>query len=136
MVASRPRPAGSYGKADRLVRTGEYKRVYNRGFRSRSHRFGCYVLPSRRARSRLGISVSRKYGDSHLRNRIKRQVREAFRTIRGELPVPVDLVVVPRRAAHGSRLGEICDEIEQLVREALETRSRKALGRPGPRRRP
>jgi ribonuclease P protein component len=47
--------------------------------------------------ARLGLSVSRrKFGTAVARNRVKRLLREAFRLSKGELPVGIDLVIVPR----------------------------------------
>ncbi len=48
---------------------------------------------------RLGISVGRrKIRSAAARNRVKRLLREAFRLSKADLPVGVDLIVVPRGA--------------------------------------
>jgi len=118
-------PTGGFGRADRILGVGEYRRVYQRGFHAASPRFGCYVQPSRRRRSRLGLSVSRKFGKSHDRNRMKRQLREAFRTVRRDFPGSLDVVMVPRRAARGLPLGLVAAELDTLVRRALAERRRR-----------
>ncbi len=55
-------------------------------------------LNSGGARPRIGITVSSKVANAVGRNRVKRWVREAFRTVAADLP-PVDLVVIARAGA-------------------------------------
>jgi ribonuclease P protein component len=117
--------AGSFPKSDRLKTTGDFKRVYTRGYHETTDRFGGYVLPARGPRSSLGISVSRKFGDSHMRNRVKRIVREAFRLVRRRFPRPVEVVVVPRTAARGLSMQEAARDLDELVRRALANRRRR-----------
>lgn len=50
---------------------------------------------SRAAIPRLGITVSKKHGKAHDRNRFKRVVREAFRQCQMQLPPNVDLNILP-----------------------------------------
>ena len=49
--------------------------------------------------ARLGLSVSSAVGNSVVRNRWKRRIREAFRKSKGELPPGLDMVVRPKRGA-------------------------------------
>ncbi len=54
-----------------------------------------YRLGSAKA-ARLGITVSRKYGRAHMRNRFKRVVREAYRHCYFEIPSNLEINVSPR----------------------------------------
>ena len=47
--------------------------------------------------SRLGLSVSKRVGKAVTRNRIKRRIRELFRTQKKSLPQGFDIIVIPDR---------------------------------------
>ena len=49
-------------------------------------------------RSRLGVIVTKKVGNSVVRNRVKRWIREVFRLEREALPRPLNVVIIPRRS--------------------------------------
>ena len=73
-----------------------------------------FVLVRRTGRSgetRLGITASSKVGNAVARNRIKRRVRELFRTRRGEFPAGMDVVVIAKRGADGLTFNEIAQEL-------------------------
>jgi ribonuclease P protein component len=48
---------------------------------------------------RLGLSVGRLVGNAPVRNRWKRLIREAFRSLQHRLPNSLDIVVRPRKDA-------------------------------------
>jgi ribonuclease P protein component len=85
-------------KAARLRRRREYLAVQDRGRRVPAGELVVLALPGVGGRPRIGITVSTRVANAVVRNRIKRWVREAFRSVAGELP-PVDLVVVARPGA-------------------------------------
>src|SRR3954469_11836101 len=86
----------SFRKADRLLAPWEFKLVFERKCSVSNTWIILYGRPNERDHSRLGLSVSRKVGNAVVRNRFKRLFREAFRLTRAELPVGLDLIVIPR----------------------------------------
>lgn len=89
-----PRRAAHRG---RLSHSAEFERVYRHGRSSANRHLVLYSFPNSAAeRPRLGLSVSRKVGGAVERNRVKRLLREAFRSVEEELIPGQDVVVVAR----------------------------------------
>ncbi len=59
--------------------------------------FTLFGVPGETGICRLGITVTKKIGGAVRRNRIKRMIREVFRSNRHELVTPVDLVILVKR---------------------------------------
>jgi ribonuclease P protein component len=86
----------AFRKHEHLRRPQDFRRVYD--FR-RSVSDGLiivYAAPNELPYLRLGLSVSRKVGQATYRNRLRRLYHEAFRLTRHEMPVGLDLVIIPR----------------------------------------
>jgi ribonuclease P protein component len=109
----------SFAAADRLHRSAEFLRLQRNGVRFQSPHFVLYAgnLDAEPERSRLGITVSRRIGNSVVRNRVKRRVREVFRKVmRAELPPRTSIVVIARGGAGALASGEIGDELAMAAR--------------------
>jgi len=67
--------------------------------------------------TRLGLTVTKRTGNSVVRNRIKRKLRDAFRRRRMELPGGLDLVINARRSVLDSSAEELERDLVDAVTE-------------------
>ncbi len=74
------------------------------------------------------MAVSRKVGNAVVRNRVKRAIREWFRTSRDELAQNVDIVVIARPGAAKRETTQIARELNSLLATQREE-ARKAGAR-------
>ena len=58
-----------------------------------------YIMENGTGRNRIGISVSKKVGNSVVRHRVTRLVRESYRRHEAVFDSGLDIVVVARKAA-------------------------------------
>lgn len=119
--------AEAFPKRFRLRKRREYLQAQRVGRRLTSPHFIVYARSNGSRRPRLGITVSRKVGKAHVRNRVKRLVREVFRRAREEFPSGMDFVVVAKSEIDPPDLAQTREELLGLAR-------RLEQNRPGPRR--
>ena len=89
----------TFHRSRRLLKKAEFDRVFAR---RRSQADGMLILygcENDVGHPRIGLVVSRKIGNSVVRARWKRCLREAFRLSQHELPAGLDLVALPRAGA-------------------------------------
>lgn len=81
-----------------LTRNYEFQRAYSRGRSVVTKYFVLYVIKNRQPGNRVGFTVSKKIGNAVVRNRTRRRLKEAFRSIK--LPACCyDIVIVARSRA-------------------------------------
>jgi len=79
--------------------------------------------------SRLGITITKKWGKAHDRNRFKRVVREGFRMLYPELQSGLILNVHPRDGYQNLSLQEVLAELKRLSTSFDQTKSKPAKSR-------
>jgi ribonuclease P protein component len=116
-------PGEGLGRQDRVRRRREYLGAYRRGRRRSGALATLHFVPNDAGVARVGVTVSRKVGNSVVRHRVKRRVVEVFRRtpLRQGLP-PWDFVVHLKPEAARAEFAALRQELEALLRGAVEGR--------------
>jgi ribonuclease P protein component len=105
----------SFRPHERIKHPADFKRAFDRKRSASNDAIIVYGVENGLEYCRLGLSVSKKrVRRAHDRNRVKRALREAFRLAKAELPVGIDLVIVPRGGTVG--FAEVRVALPELAR--------------------
>jgi len=91
----------SYIFSESLKNYYDFQRVYKKGKSYANKYLVMYVLENNMDKNRLGISVSKKVGNSVIRHRVTRLIRESYRLHENIFNSGLDIVVVARKSASG-----------------------------------
>jgi ribonuclease P protein component len=108
-------PTGRFPKSARLLSRAHYKYLHRNSIRLSGKQISVDICQGKAFSARLGITVSRKFGEAHLRNRFKRVVREAFREIYLSLPKDLELNISPRNNGVYLSKQEILTDLQNLL---------------------
>ena len=93
--------------SESLKKYGDFQRVYKKGRSYANKYLIMYVLKQDVQENRIGISVSKKVGNSVVRHRITRLIRESYRLNEQKFVGGLDIVVIARPGAKERSLFEI-----------------------------
>ncbi len=102
--------------SESLKKNDEFQRVYRNGKSYANKYLVMYILRKDAQRNRIGISVSKKVGNSVVRHRITRLIRESYRLNEKEFVGGLDMVVVARPGAKERNFFEIESALLHLGR--------------------
>ena len=88
-----------WANSESLKNTQQFSNVYNKGKYYTNKYLVMYVLENDLSFNRVGISVSKKVGNSVVRHRLTRLVRESYRLHEEIFNNGLDIVVVVRKDA-------------------------------------
>ncbi len=123
----------TFRRRHRLTHAREFEAAFAARLRKSAGPLTIFLCPTDRPEPRLGLSIGRRVGNAVVRNRLKRQIREAFRHLRADLPAPpaggaYDLVVSARAHAplpHARYRDLLADAVRRAATEH-DRRERKS----------
>lgn len=93
--------------SESLKRNTDFQKVYRTGRSFANKYLVMYIINNGLEENRVGISVSKKVGNSVVRHRVTRLIRESYRLNKQQLKSGFDIVVISRTSAKGKGYKEI-----------------------------
>ena len=104
--------------SDSMKKTNDFRNVYKNGKSYADKYLVVYVWKNNSSSNKLGISCSKKIGNSVVRHRFARLVREAYRLHENVFNSGLDIVVVARACARDVSYHEIEESLLSLAGKA------------------
>ena len=101
-----------YKDFETLKKNEDFKKVYNKRNSYANRELIMYISKNGTDTKRLGVSVSKKVGNSIVRHRLARLVREAFRLNTNH----IDVVVVVKAGLKDKGYTETCKSMIHLLK--------------------
>lgn len=93
--------------SESLKKNNDFQNVYRNGASYANRYLVMYVLKNETEKNRIGISVSKKVGNSVIRHHLTRLVRESYRLHEDMFNSGLDIVVIARTTARNIGYHEI-----------------------------
>ena len=100
-----------------LKQNHEFRRLYSKGKNAASPYFAVYCRRTGRPYSRLGLTTGVKLGNAVKRNRVRRRMRELYRTNESKLRPGYDIVMVARTRAIFARYSDLESSFLRLMKK-------------------
>lgn len=105
-----------YKDFETLKKNEDFKKVYNKRNSYANRELIMYISKNGTDTKRLGVSVSKKVGNSIVRHRLARLIREAFRLSTDCIPDGYDYVIVARASLKDKGFFETKESMIHLLK--------------------
>lgn len=107
-------------KDEKIRKNIEFRRVYRRGRSYSNSLLVLYIFKNNKNidKDRIGVSVSKKVGNSVVRSRVKRLIIESYRLDRITFKKGYDLVFIARNNIKGKNYKEVQSSVINLIKKA------------------
>lgn len=102
--------------SESLKKNRDFQIVYKRGKSYANKYLVMYKKPNDLKKNRIGISVSKKVGNSVVRHRLTRLIRESYRLQESKMQCGYDIVVIVRASANGKSYRELDSALVHLAK--------------------
>ena len=111
-------------KEYRVKKSQDFDNIIRKKQSFANRQFVIYYQENKLDHMRLGISVSKKLGKAHERNRLKRYVRESFKT-RKDFLKNYDIIIIVRPAAKGLSFLEFGSSMDHVLKRSKLYRGKR-----------
>ena len=101
-------------KSQSLKKNADFQNVYKEGKSYANKYLVMYVKKNDLGINRIGISVSKKVGNSVIRHRVKRLILESYRLQEDMFKSSLDMVIIARTTARDIKYAEISSAVLHL----------------------
>ncbi len=101
--------------SESLKKNSDFQKVYRNGVSKANRYLVMYIMENGASLNRVGISVSKKVGNSVVRHRLTRLIRESYRLHEDMFHSGLDIVIVVRNRAGDKNYHEIKDALLHLA---------------------
>ncbi len=99
-----------------IKKNEEFREIYNQGKSYANKYLVMYIYENGTQNNRIGISVSKKVGNSVVRHRLTRLIRESYRLNEYMFNSGLDIVIIARAGSKEKGYKEICSAFLHLAK--------------------
>ena len=102
-----------------IKKDSDFRKIYQKGKSLADRNLVIYTMKNRSDNTRIGISISKKVGKAHERNRIRRCIKEAYRlNIDSRVATGYDLVFIARINAADKEYRDLEKSLKYICKRA------------------
>lgn len=105
----------SFKKEEKILKRAEFINLNVNGARHHTKNFVVILKQNTSDITRLGITASKKFGNSVKRNRVKRLIREFFRLNKQQIPKGYDIMIIALKESNNLNFSKIKKELGELL---------------------